>query len=139
MPVPEGDARVAPMRVLIVEDTEERQAVLTALYRAHAWVLVHTGQRAITLVHAFCFDIISLDYHLRGELNGGDVARAIAQSRNSDARVIIHSMNRRGAEEVARLLPAAIRFPVSRMIRSNGAFKALRANIDAFGAAYEWR
>lgn len=41
------------LKVLIVEDIEERQKVLTSLYRAQAWVLVTTGQRTIKLVSAY--------------------------------------------------------------------------------------
>src|SRR4028118_477615 len=54
---------------------------------SHAWILVHTGQRAIGLLKASDFDIISLDYNLRGELNGAGVAQALKHSRNQNARV----------------------------------------------------
>jgi CheY-like chemotaxis protein len=121
--------------VLIVEDTEERQAILTQLYRAHAWVLVDTGARAVTLLNAYDFDIISLDFNLRGPLSGADVARAIAQSRNPSTGVVIHSMNPSGAIEIGSILPQAILFPVQKMIRSNAAFKRLRDRLDESG----WR
>jgi CheY-like chemotaxis protein len=49
---------IAPLRILIIEDTEERQKILTSLYRSHAWILVNTGHRAITLLKAYDFDII---------------------------------------------------------------------------------
>ncbi|KAF3885170.1 MULTISPECIES: cyclic-phosphate processing receiver domain-containing protein [Nostocales] len=79
-----------PLKVLPIEDTEERQRILTALYRSQAWVLVNTGKRAITLLKAYDFDIIFIDYNLRGELNGADVAQFIKSSRNQNARIIIH-------------------------------------------------
>lgn len=123
------------LRVLIVEDTEERQAILTQLFRAHAWILVDTGPRALTLLNAYDFDIISLDYNLRGMLSGADIARAIAQSRNETAGVVVHSMNSQGAEEIGAILPHAIHFPVNRMVRSNAAFKRLRARVDELGWA----
>ena len=66
---------MSALRVLIVEDTPQRQEVLTALYRAHAWVLVHTGRRAQVLLEAYDFDLLSLDYNLRGDLTGEDVIR----------------------------------------------------------------
>ena len=121
--------------MLIVEDTEERQAVLTQLYRSHAWVMVDTGARAVTILNAYDFDIISLDFNLRGPLSGADVARAIAQSRNASTGVVIHSMNPNGASEISSILPQAIQFPVRKMVRSNAAFKELRERIDASG----WR
>lgn len=42
-----GEAQGQPvvLRILIVEDTPERQGWLTGLYREHAWVLVHTAGR----------------------------------------------------------------------------------------------
>lgn len=128
----------APLRVLIVEDTEERQKILTSLYRSHAWVLVHTGHRAIALLDAYDFDIISLDYNLRGELSGADVAKAIQRSRNKNACIIIHSMNLQGAEQISKILPQAIHSPVFKMVRSNAAFKRLRTRLDELGAAYDW-
>ncbi|RCJ37403.1 hypothetical protein A6770_40245 [Nostoc minutum NIES-26] len=82
----------APLKVLLIEDTEERQQILTSLYRSHAWVLVNTGKRAIILLEAYDFDIISIDYNLRGELNGVDVAQCLRYSRNQNARIIIHSI-----------------------------------------------
>jgi CheY-like chemotaxis protein len=127
-----------PLKVLIVEDTTERQEVLTALYRAHAWVLAPTGRRAILYLGAYDFDIISLDYNLRGELSGADVARAIQASRNREARVVIHSMNPAGSEVIRKILPQAIVYPVSKMTRSNAAFKRLRKGVDEAGAAYDW-
>jgi CheY-like chemotaxis protein len=133
------DHSASPLRVAIIEDTEERQEVLKSLYRSHAWVLVNTGRRAVTLLNAYDFDIISLDYNLDGDLTGADVARAIACSRNQNARIVIHSMNPKGAEQIARILPHAVMFPLSKMIRSNQAFRLLRSKIDDLGAAFDWK
>ncbi len=129
---------VQPLRVLIVEDTLERQKVLTTLYRRHAWVLVHTARRAITMLDAFDFDIVSLDYNLPGEATGEQVAQAVARSRNHDSRVVIHSLNPRGAARMAAVLPHAIVYPVSRIARSNQHFKRLQAGIDRHGARFDW-
>ncbi len=125
-------------RVLIVEDTPERQKILRSLFRRHAWVMATTGQRAIRLLGAYDFDILTLDYNLRGELTGEDVARDLAAGQKRVGRIIIHSQNPRGAERIARLLPDAMRFPLSRMIRSNAVFKYLRAGIDHEGPAFEF-
>lgn len=94
-----------PLKVLLIEDTEERQKTLTSLYRSHAWVLVNTGKRAIILLQAYDFGIISIDYNLRGELNGADVAQFIKFSRNQNVRIIIHSLNPKGARSILAILP----------------------------------
>lgn len=127
------------LRILIVEDTEERQKILTSLYRAHAWMLVNTGHRAIKLLEAYDFDLISLDYNLRGEFTGADVALAIAQSRNKSTRIVIHSMNPKGVERISKIIPNSIVYPVLKMVRSNKNFKRLRDNINESGLDYTWR
>ena len=128
-----------PLRVLIVEDTPERQDILTALYRQHAWILAHTGPRAIMLLRAYDFDIVSLDYNLGGELTGEDVAEFLASAPGKALRIIIHSMNPDGAARIKTLLPEAILYPVHRMVRSNRIFKKLQESISAEGVAYEWK
>ena len=52
------------LRILIVEDTPERQEVLTSLCKEHAWIMVHTAPRALKLLEAYDFDLIFLDYDL---------------------------------------------------------------------------
>lgn len=126
------------LRVLLVEDTPERQTILKTLYRAHAWVLVETGQRAVTLLSAFEFDMVSLDYNLRGELTGADVAQAIAAGANRNARVIVHSLNLRGVEKITAILPDAVLYPVSKMTRSNAVFKRLQHGLNTAGVDYDW-
>ena len=128
----------APLRVLLIEDTPDRQQILTSLYRSHAWILVNTGQRAITLLNAYDFDIISIDYNLRGELNGLEVAQALKCSRNKNARIIVHSLNPKGVKFIIEILPDAIPYPVSKMVRSNKTFKYLRGKIDELGTGYDW-
>mgnify|MGYP002783412402 FL=1 len=127
-----------PLKVLIIEDTEERQQVLTSLYRSHAWMLVNTGRRAIMLLNAYDFDIISLDYNLRGELTGADVAKEIKSSRNAATKIIVHSLNPKGVKKILNILPDAVIYPVSKMVRSNKHFKHLRAKIDELGVDYDW-
>lgn len=126
------------LRVLLVEDTEERQQILTSLYKKHAWILVNTGERAIKLINAYDFDIVSLDYNLGGQLNGADVAKVLKSSRNKNARTIIHSLNPRGAKVMASILPDAIVYPVAKMVRSNKLFKYLRNQINELGCTYDW-
>ena len=63
-----------PLKVLVVENTPERQKVLKNLFRDHAWILVNTARRAMRLIQVYDFDLISLDYNLDGE-DTGDKAR----------------------------------------------------------------
>jgi CheY-like chemotaxis protein len=125
------------LRVLIVEDSPERQDILCKLFKHHAWMLVHTAERAITLVSAYDFDLISLDYDLATEGTGVDIAQAIIQSRNAETKVIIHSMNSVGAERIARILPTAVIVPISAMVRSNAVFTRLRAELSK-GTPIDW-
>jgi hypothetical protein len=135
----------ALLRILIVEDTAERQAILRSLYRDHAWVLAHTGRRAITLLSAFPFDVVSLDYNLAGELTGADVARALVETAvpaiatdRSSCRVVIHSLNPRGVAAIQAILPEAVVLPVAKIARSNATLKRLRAGLAASGAAFDF-
>jgi CheY-like chemotaxis protein len=126
------------LRVLLVEDTAERQEWLQGLYREHAWVLVHTAARAIRLLHAYDFDLISLDFNLAGPDNGDTVARAIAGSRNARTPVLVHSMNPRGAEHLAELLPHAVCVPLSAIMKSNRTVKRVREALR-HGVPADWR
>jgi CheY-like chemotaxis protein len=126
------------LRVLIVEDTPERQEILMSLYRDQAWILASTGPRAIRLLRAYDFDLISLDYNLRGELSGAEVARAILTSRNRAARIVVHSLNPKGVQEITAILPQASIYPVSRMVRNNQFFKRLRSRLNELGLAFDW-
>lgn len=126
-----------PMRVLIIEDTRERQDILKQLYKDHAWVLVHTVARANSLLDAFEFDVVSLDYDLAGEATGDEVARHISAGSNSGARVIVHSMNPHGRDRIRELLPAATVLPVASMITTNSRFKRLREALEQ-GPNFDW-
>ncbi|MGB3695590.1 MAG: cyclic-phosphate processing receiver domain-containing protein [Spirulinaceae cyanobacterium] len=132
------DEKPSLLRVLLIEDTQERQKILTSLYRNHAWILVKTGHRAIKLINAYDFDIISIDYNIGGELNGADVALALKDSRNRNSRMIVHSLNPKGAKSILTILPQAIYYPVSKMVRSNQKFKYLRQKIEELGVDYNW-
>jgi len=126
------------LRVLIVEDTPERQEWLTGLYRDHAWVLVHTAARAIRLVSAYDFDLISLDYNLAGPDTGATVAEAIARSRNAQTPVLVHSMNPRGAGQLAKLLPHAACVPVGSLVKTNATAKRIREALQ-HGVPADWQ
>ena len=125
------------MRILIVEDTPERQEILKQLYRDQAWVLVHTAARAVKLLQAFEFDLVSLDYNLAGETTGDEIAAHIRSSANRDARVVVHSMNPVGRELIRRHLPDSTILPVASMVTSNKRFKRLRDALEQ-GPQFDW-
>jgi CheY-like chemotaxis protein len=126
------------LRILIVEDTPSRQEVMTRLCKDHAWVLVHTARRAVTLIHAYEFDLIFLDYDLAGPEKGDAVAAALAQPPSRETRVIVHAMNAAGAQKIQALLPQADLVPLSRMTKDNATFKRLKNQL-AKGADIDWQ
>jgi hypothetical protein len=118
------------MRVLIVEDSPERQEILRNLYRDHAWILVNTAARAKCLLDAYDFDLVSLDFDLAGEAKGDDVAHHLLDSCNSGVEVIIHSDNAPGAARITSILPNAVYVPISKITKSNAVFKKLRDELN---------
>jgi CheY-like chemotaxis protein len=126
-----------PLRILIVEDTPERQEVLTRLCKDHAWVLVHTVPRALKLLEAYDFDLIFLDYDLAAGEKGDRVASFIPQSRNAHAKVIVHTQNAPGAKRLQGFLPQADVVPFAKMIRNNATFKRLQEEL-ARGVNLDW-
>ena len=124
------------LRVLIVEDTPERQKILTELFRDHAWILVNTAARAIRLLKVYEFDVVSLDYNIGGELLGLAVARHIRNER-IQTRVIIHSMNPQGRKQMLTVLPEAVELPVASMVKTNKRFKILREELKK-GKDFNW-
>lgn len=135
---PGRPGREAALRVLIVEDTPDRQKTLVRLYREHAWVLVNTARRAISLLDAYTFDLISLDYDLAGPEKGDLVAAHICNSASAQALVIVHSMNARGAQRIVAELPDAAAVPLSKITRDNGTFNRLRSQLRD-GVDVDWQ
>ena len=119
-----------PLKILIVEDSVERQGILKDLYRDHAWILANTARRAIRLLAVYDFDLISLDYDLDGEDRGDKVAGFIKRSRNANSKVLVHSMNVQGVARIQEHLPNSIAVPISKIIRDNRTFKRFRESIN---------
>ena len=126
------------LKILIVEDTPERQEILKRLCKDHAWVLVQTARRAISLLNAYGFDLIWLDYDLAGKEKGEAVAAVIRSGANRRAKVVVHSMNSPGARRILELLPEADLIPLSKITRDNATFKRTRGEL-ARGASLDWR
>lgn len=115
-----------PYRILIVEDTKERQEIMKDLFRDHAWIMVHTVSRAIRLLSVYEFDIVSLDYDLAGPRKGDEIAAFISNTVKKHPKIIIHSDNVNGVVKMKRWLPHADAVPVSKMISKNIYFKRIR-------------
>ena len=126
-----------PLRVLIVENSPERQKALRNLFRDHAWIVVNTARRAFPLIEVFDFDLIALDYDLDGEETGEKIAEFITRSRNANARVWVHSMNVQGVVRIQKYLPDSVAVPFSKIIRNNQTFKRLRQSINE-GIEIDW-
>jgi len=125
------------LRILIIEDTPERQEILRSLFKDHAWVLVNTAKRAIRLLSVYDFDLISLDFDLAGDKKGDEVAAFISRSRNSKTKVIVHSMNPQGAAKISKFFPNAEHVPISKMTKTNRVFKRLRQELSE-GVDINW-
>jgi CheY-like chemotaxis protein len=125
------------LRVLIVEDTPKRQEILKNLYKDHAWILVHTASRAIRLLNAYDFHLISLDYNLAGDKDGDAVASFIAQSRNAKTKVMVHAMNKQGADRISAILPHTELVPITKITKNNATLKRLRQEL-ARGVNINW-
>lgn len=119
-----------PLKILIIEDSLERQQILKNLYKDHAWILVNTARRAIRLLEVYDFDIISLDYDIDGEERGDKIADFIVRSRNANSKVLVHSMNVQGVAHIQEYLPNSIAVPISKIIRNNQTFKRFREAIN---------
>jgi len=126
------------LRILIVEDTQERQTALVNLVKQHAWVMVNTAARANKLIEVYKFDLIFLDYDLDGEAKGDVVAGAIKSSQNSTTRVIIHSMNDIGSKKIKEIFPDAERVPFSKIFRNNQTAKQLKEYLELHGTDFTW-
>lgn len=126
----------SPLRVLLVEDDDERRRSLRSIVREHAWVEVNTAARGAVLAAAFEWDVVFLDYDLDGPDKGSLVAEALAAAGN-EPRVVVHSMSSIGAAHILRILPKADWVPFSRLCRSNERIGALRGELGRRGRDFE--
>jgi len=125
------------LRILIVEDSPERQTIMKNLFSHHAWILANTAARANKLLSAFEFDLVSLDYDLAGRDKGDQVARFLSKTKNISSTVLIHSMNASGAQKILEILPDALYVPLSRITRDNTTFKKIKEELKK-GTDINW-
>ena len=113
------------MRVLILDDLQERHDIFDMFLRAGENLLYHayTHAAAIVLLHSQpVFDVVYLDYNLGpDDCTGLDTARYIAEilpKSKRPAEVLIHSADVLGAPQMLK------------MLRRSG----VRARLEEFGS-----
>jgi len=96
------------MRVLILDDSEERQAQFARQWEGHEVVAAVSALEATRALEGERFDVVTLDYDL-GDFSpcGSMVAYYIAHDlpvEKRPGRIIIHSGNPYGARDIAARL-----------------------------------
>lgn len=93
------------LRVLIVEDDDERMLTFDAVFRDDTAFRACDADGAIALLGMGGYDLVMLDHDLGPGGNGQDVARVIASlPADQQPFVIIHSWNPDGARRMADIL-----------------------------------
>lgn len=123
-------------RALVVEDSAERQALLSRLLEGLHLTITPDGGAAIEALTATRFGIVFLDYDLADELTGEDVARAIVALRPRPP-VVVHSMNPEGVERILALLPEAHPIPVEHLRPRSPIYGRIRSLVSG-GGEIEW-
>lgn len=118
-----------PLRVLIVENTPARQEILRNVYRDHGWVIAQNGGRAIRLLEAYYFDLVSLDFNLAAVEQGEDLASFITKYMNGKTKVIVHSSKRKETNLISARIPRADIVPLSRITRSHAVLERFRQEL----------
>jgi CheY-like chemotaxis protein len=126
-----------PLRVLIVENTPERQEILQSLYQDHGWVIAPTAARAIRLLETYYFDLVSLDFNLTGVEQGEDLASFISRFLNGKTKVIVHSSKRKETDPISAQIPQADIVPLSRITRSHAVLERFRQELSR-GNNIDW-
>jgi len=109
------------MRVLIVEDNDDRKAKFMheLSFLGHDLDFAEEADDAKDFLVENVYDVIFLDHDLGGREyvassdpnTGYSVAQAIRGTENESAYIIIHSLNPAGAQNIKAVLPKAIVAP----------------------------
>lgn len=121
------------MKIFILEDNEERIKWFVKSFSEDELVISNMASLSIEILKTIKFQLIFLDHDLGGkafvnsdrEDTGAEVAREMRNSMNSDTPVVIHSLNKHGAQRIESTLmmdghQAAVR------IAPYGSFKPCR-------------
>jgi len=106
------------LRILILEDSEERIARFKNALSGDDVTVCGAVAAAIGELYDRAFDYIFLDYDLGdGNRNGAELALYLSENLHDGERVIVHSMNPVGQEEILALLPSAQVVPFSVLVK----------------------
>ena len=114
------------LKVLLVEDSEERVTALRQLYHQHSVIVRRNAEEAIATLAAESVDLVHLDYDLQGDLTGEEVARFLLETQKK-VPVIVHSENPQGLAAIKAVLPSALAVPISTLRRKEGDVARLKA------------
>ena len=104
------------MKVLVVEDNEERMGFFRELFLEDQMTFTTTSREAIALLMEVTYEIIFLDIDLDDGLGRGlEVARSLKGSPNDYSPLIVHSMNVSAASKVERISPGSLLMPIIEM------------------------
>ena len=104
------------MKILIVEDSEERIEKIKSWFKGDDVRVSPTARNAIGEIYDQNFGIIFLDYDFgENRPTGRLVAQYLAEN-HYPFRVIIHSMNPVGAREMKHTLPHAEIIPYNKLV-----------------------
>ena len=106
------------MRILILEDSDERIARFEDALSGHNVTVCKAVKTAIGELYDKTFDYIFLDYDLgEGSKTGAVLALYLYENIRDNEQVVIHSMNPIGQNEMRALLPSARVVPFSVLIK----------------------
>ena len=103
------------MNILILEDDQTRVVSFQKWFKEDDVTVTDSSDKAISLLEETKFDLIMLDHDLGGRHyvaseeydTGFRVAKAIPDSINKDTRIIIHSHNPIGAQNMKNILKSS--------------------------------
>lgn len=109
-----------PIKILILDDDDERVAILHQNVQQHALVTrVLEREHFQTMITRTDYDLVMLDHDLGGEYdnqrwNGSEAARFLAENKSviGSRVIVIHSMNPVGSANMARIIGQADGFEV---------------------------
>jgi CheY-like chemotaxis protein len=92
-------------KILVVDDDSRRLQFFSEVFKDNDLEFVSNAEKAINKLNSEKYDLICLDYDLGLEQKGTAVVEHILDKNASpDSRILVHSMNKAGAREMAARL-----------------------------------